>query len=84
MNANVQPGSKVASARWSAKEGNTVSGMATKYSPGHRFRDRTLFWDGGYLCHFSTEMAEIWSSGTFFQDVRTYKGDQISGISVEK
>ena len=25
-------------------------------------------WDSQYLCHFSTEMAEIWSSGTSFQD----------------
>ena len=24
-----------------------------------------------YLCHFSTEMAEIWTPGTFFEDVRT-------------
>ena len=28
-----------------------------------------LHWDSRYLCHFSTEMAEIWSPGTFFQDV---------------
>lgn len=27
------------------------------------------FLDSGYLCHFSTEMAEIWSPGTFFEDV---------------
>ena len=26
-----------------------------------------------YLCHFSTEMAEIWSPATFFQDVFAYK-----------
>ena len=25
------------------------------------------------LCHFSTEMAEIWSPGTFFADIWTYK-----------
>ena len=31
------------------------------------------FWDSGYLCHFSTEMAEIWSPGTSFQDVWTHK-----------
>ena len=31
------------------------------------------FWDSGYLCHFSTEMAEIWSLGTFFEDVWTHK-----------
>ena len=29
------------------------------------------FWDSGYLCHFSTEMAEIWSPGTFFEDGHT-------------
>ena len=32
-----------------------------------------IFWDSGYLCHSSTEMAEIWSPGTSFQDVWTYK-----------
>ena len=32
-----------------------------------------LNWDSRYLCHFSTEMAEIWSPGTFFQDVWTCK-----------
>ena len=26
-----------------------------------------------YLCHLSTELAEIWSPGTFFEDVWTYK-----------
>ena len=26
-----------------------------------------------YLCHFSTEMAEIWSPGTFFKDIWTQK-----------
>ena len=26
-----------------------------------------------YLCHFSTEMAEIWSPVTFFEDVWTHK-----------
>ena len=26
-----------------------------------------------YLCHFWTEMAEIWSPATFFQDVFAYK-----------
>ena len=31
-----------------------------------------LNWDSRYLCHLSTEMAEIWSPGTSFQDVRTY------------
>ena len=31
------------------------------------------FWDSGYLSHFSTEMAEIWSPGTSFQDVWTHK-----------
>ena len=31
------------------------------------------FWDSGYLCHFSTEIAEIWSPGTFFKDVWAYK-----------
>ena len=32
-----------------------------------------LNWDSRYLCHFSTEMAEIWSPSTFFVDVWTYK-----------
>ena len=32
-----------------------------------------LNWDSRYLCHFSTEMAEIWSPGTSFQDVWTCK-----------
>ena len=32
-----------------------------------------LNWDSRYLCHFSTEMAEIWSPGTFFEDVWTHK-----------
>jgi len=32
-----------------------------------------LNWDRRYLCHFSTEMAEIWSPGTSFQDVWTHK-----------
>ena len=32
-----------------------------------------LNWDSRYLCHFSTEMAEIWSPATFFQDVFAYK-----------
>ena len=32
-----------------------------------------LSWDSRYLCHFSTEMAEIWSPGTYFQDVWTCK-----------
>ena len=36
---------------------------------GHLHR----FWDSGYLCHFSTEMAEIWCPGTSFQDDWTYK-----------
>ena len=31
------------------------------------------FWDSGYLCHFSTEIAEIWFPGTFFKDVWAYK-----------
>ena len=26
-----------------------------------------LSWDSPYLCHFSTEMAEIWSPGTSFK-----------------
>ena len=26
-------------------------------------------WESRYICHFSTEMAEIWSPGTSFQDV---------------
>ena len=43
------------------------------YSHGHRFRDRTLFWDSEYPCHFSTEMAEIWSPGTFSKGVWTHK-----------
>ena len=43
------------------------------YSHGHRFRDRTLFWDSEYLCHFSTKMAEIWSPGTFSKGVWTHK-----------
>ena len=32
---------------------------------GHLHR----FWDSGYLCHFSTEMAEILSPGTFSKGV---------------
>ena len=32
-----------------------------------------LIWDSRYLCHFSTEMAEIWSPGTSFQDLWTCK-----------
>ena len=32
-----------------------------------------LNWDSRYLCHFPNEMAEIWSLGTSFQDVWTYK-----------
>ena len=36
---------------------------------GHLHR----FWDSGYLCHFSTEMAEIWCPGTSFQDDWTHK-----------
>ena len=40
-------------------------------------RDRTLFWDSEYLCHFSTEMAEIWSPGTSFQDVWTHANFQL-------
>ena len=32
-----------------------------------------LNWDSRYLCYFSTEMAEIWSPGTFSEDVWTYK-----------
>ena len=32
-----------------------------------------LNWDSRYLCHFSTEMAEIWSPGTPFKDVWTCK-----------
>ena len=47
--------------------------LQTCYSHGHRFRDRTLFWDSEYLCHFSTEMAEIWSPGTFSKGVWTHK-----------
>ena len=43
------------------------------YSQLHCFWKITWFWDSGYLCHFSTEMAEIWCAGTFFQDVWTYK-----------
>ena len=27
------------------------------------------FWDSGYLCHFSTEMAQIWFSDTHQRDV---------------
>ena len=30
-------------------------------------------WIPQYLRHFSTEMAEIWSPGTFFEDVWTHK-----------
>ena len=30
-------------------------------------------WISQYLRHFSTEMAEIWSPGTFFEDVWTCK-----------
>ena len=30
-------------------------------------------WDSRYLCHFSTEMAEIWSPGTFSKGVWTHK-----------
>ena len=30
-------------------------------------------WDFPYLRHFSTEIAEIWSPGTFFKDVWAYK-----------
>ena len=30
-------------------------------------------WISQYLRHFSTEMAEIWSPGTFFEDVWTHK-----------
>ena len=30
-------------------------------------------WISQYLRHFSTEMAEIWSPGTFFKDVWTHK-----------
>ena len=37
------------------------------------FGTRHCFWDSGYLCHFSTEMAEIWCPGTSFQDDWTYK-----------
>ena len=29
--------------------------------------------DTPYLCHFSTEMAEIWSPATSYQDVFAYK-----------
>ena len=28
-----------------------------------------LNWESRHICHFSTEMAEIWSPGTSFQDV---------------
>ena len=52
---------------------NVLSVYTKIYSQGHRFRDRTLFWDSGYLCHFSTEMAEIWSPGTFSKGVWTHK-----------
>ena len=31
------------------------------------------FGDSGYLCHFSTKMAEILCPGTSFQDDWTYK-----------
>ena len=44
---------------------NTV--MDIVFGTGH------CFWDSGYLCHFSTEMTEIWSPGTSFQDVWTHK-----------
>ena len=30
-------------------------------------------WISQYLRYFLTEMAEIWSPGTFFEDVRTHK-----------
>ena len=40
-----------------------------------------LNWDSRYLCHFSTEMAEIWSPSTSIQDVWTNK---VSATSVEK
>ena len=30
-------------------------------------------WISHYLRHFSAEMAEIWSPGTFFEDVWTHK-----------
>ena len=49
------------------------SKLLYSYSHGRRFRDRTLFWDSEYLCHFSTKMAEIWSLGTFFKGVWTHK-----------
>ena len=32
-----------------------------------------LNWDSRYLCHFSTEKADIWSLGTSFEDVWTCK-----------
>ena len=31
------------------------------------------FWDSRYLCHFSTEMTEIWCPGTFSKGVWTHK-----------
>ena len=36
-------------------------------------RTPMMNWDSRFLCHFSTEMAEIWSPGTSFQDVWTCK-----------
>ena len=30
-------------------------------------------WISQYLRHFSTEMAKIWSPGTFYSDIWTYK-----------
>ena len=44
---------------------NTV--MDIVFGTGH------CFWDSRYLCHFSTEMAEILFPGTFSKGVWTHK-----------
>ena len=53
--------------------------IVTSWNPVFTTVGRTSNWtknvklDTRYLCHFSTEIAEIWTPGTFFEDVWTYK-----------
>ena len=65
---------------WNGTERVPVQGWVERNGTSSKKMERSttlgtpmMNWDGRYLCHFSTEMAEIWSPGTSFQDVWTCK-----------
>ena len=66
-----QRSSVVATAASSSPPDRQVSRNSSGLSFNGNTANRYLY--TGYLCHFSTEMTEIWSPGTLFEHIWTHK-----------